>query len=51
MSGYVARKHENGDDIDFGPVSKVPTLTHYGMVWFQNRALAKATSRLCPYLD
>ena len=22
----------------FGPVSKVPTLTHYGMVWFQNRA-------------
>ena len=22
----------------FGPVSKVPTLTHYGMVWFHNRA-------------
>ena len=34
----------------FGPDSKVPTLTHYGMVWFQNRALAKATSRLWPYL-
>ena len=34
----------------FGPASKVPTLTHYGMVWFQNRALAKATSILWPYL-
>ena len=24
--------------LSFGPVSKVPTLTHYGMVYFQNRA-------------
>ena len=35
--------------LSFGPASKVPKLTHYGLVQFHPRAQAMNTSRLWPY--